>query len=158
LNLAQCSGSAETKGIDLRSRIEPRLAVLADREMLSTVLRNLLNNALKFTSQGGEVSLEADIQGDFVRLSVKDTGTGLDPESRRKLFQTKKHFSKEGTAGESGHGLGLILCRELVEKNGGRIWVESEPGKGSCFFFTVPRPAATRCRVEGRTSAEELQT
>jgi signal transduction histidine kinase len=158
LNLAQCSGSAETKGIDLRSRIEPRLAVLADREMLSTVLRNLLNNALKFTSQGGEVSLEADIQGDFVRLLVKDTGTGLDPESRRRLFQTKMHFSKEGTAGESGHGLGLILCRELVEKNGGRIWVESEPGKGSCFFFTVPRPAATRCRVEGRTSAEELQT
>ena len=158
LNLSQCSGSAEAKGIALRSGIEPGLSVLADREMLSTVLRNLLTNALKYTSRDGEVCLEADIQADSVRLLVKDTGTGIDPDGLRKLFLTNIRFSKEGTAGESGHGLGLVLCRELVEKNGGRIWVESEPGKGSSFFFTIPRPFAARCRVEGRTSAEELQT
>lgn len=151
LNLAQCSGSAEAKGIALRSRIEPPLAVLADRAMLSTVLRNLLTNAIKYTSQGGEVCLEAELQGDFVRLLVKDTGTGLDPESRRGLFQTEMRFSREGTAGESGHGLGLILCRELVEKNGGRIWVESEPGKGSSFYFTVPSSSASDSKAGGHT-------
>jgi signal transduction histidine kinase len=137
-SLDRCSVPAAEKNISLCSGTCSRLRVWADGEMVSTVLRNLLDNAIKFTSAGGAVRVEADREGDCVRLLVEDTGTGLDSESLRKLFCPETRFSKEGTGGEGGHGLGLILCRELVEKNGGRIWVESEPGKGSSFFFTLP--------------------
>jgi two-component system sensor histidine kinase/response regulator len=105
-----------------------------------------LDNAVKFTSAGGSVRVEADIEGDLVRVLVKDTGTGLDPNSLGQLFRFDTRVSKEGTAGEGGHGLGLIFCKELVEKNGGRIWVESEPGRGSSFFFTLPLPPSDKPR------------
>jgi signal transduction histidine kinase len=145
-NLALCSDPATAKNISLSSGIHSPLRAVADGEMVSTVLRNLLDNAIKYTSEGGAVRVEADIEDDFVRLLVKDTGTGLDSESRQKLFRSESRFSKEGTAGEEGYGLGLILCRELVEKNGGRIWVESQPGKGSSFFFTLPLLASADLR------------
>jgi signal transduction histidine kinase len=141
--VALCSGSARAKGVCLRSGIESGLWVIADREMVSTVLRNILSNAVKYTPEGGGISLHAEADGDFVRLMVRDSGTGMDPASLQRLFRIETRFSKEGTAGESGHGLGLILCKELVERNGGRIWVESGRGEGSTFFFTLPlAPAA----------------
>jgi signal transduction histidine kinase len=145
-NLALCSIPADAKNISLCSGIDSPLRVLADGEMVSTVVRNLLDNAVKYTSAGGSVRVEADIEGDLVRVLVKDTGTGLDPNSLGQLFRFDTRVSKEGTAGEGGHGLGLIFCKELVEKNGGRIWVESEPGRGSSFFFTLPLPPSDKPR------------
>jgi signal transduction histidine kinase len=145
-NVAQCSIPADTKKISLCSGIRSPIRVWADPDMVSTVLRNLLDNAVKYTSEGGEVHVEAEVEGGFVRLEVSDTGTGLDCESRGKLFRSETRFSKEGTSGEGGHGLGLILCRELVEKIGGKIWAESEPGRGSSFFFTLPLPSCEETR------------
>jgi signal transduction histidine kinase len=156
-SVALCSGSAEAKGVCMLSGIEPGLFVMADREMVSAVLRNILSNAVKYTPEGGRISLEADIDGDFVRLLVRDTGIGLDCESLRRLFRLETRFSREGTAGESGHGLGLILCKELVERNGGRIWAESDPGRGSTFYFTLPLAAgdvngAAAAQTDGRVT------
>jgi signal transduction histidine kinase len=86
------------------------------------------------------VRVNSEAENGHLATSVTDTGIGIDPEDLDKLFRIDTHLSRRGTEGEAGNGLGLILCREFVEKNGGRIWVCSQPGQGSCFTFTLPRP------------------
>ncbi len=104
------------------------------------MIRNLISNAIKFTPESGSVTLSAQVARQQVKVSITDTGVGMSPEVVSKLFRIDTKHSTKGTADEKGTGLGLILCKEFIEKNGGRIGVESEPGKGSVFFFTLPLP------------------
>jgi signal transduction histidine kinase len=113
------------------------IIVFADFDMLKTVLRNLISNAVKFTMPGGKIDVFAKQDKLNVTITVSDNGTGMNPETVNKLFDGKLHSTK-GTAHESGTGLGLFLCKEFVKKHGGKIWAESIEGKGSSFNFTVP--------------------
>jgi len=106
--------------------------------MLKTVLRNLVSNAIKFTKTGGAIIINAEVNPDNVTISVSDNGNGIPPENLAKLFNISEVLTTKGTAGETGTGLGLLLCKDFVEKLGGKIWVESESGKGSRFSFTMP--------------------
>ncbi|MEI7812982.1 MAG: ATP-binding protein, partial [Ignavibacteria bacterium] len=99
---------------------------------------NLLSNAVKFTRQGGKVIVKAtEVANNMVEISVTDSGIGMSEKFSEKLFKTDEKVGRKGTDGESGSGLGLLLCKEFVEKHGGRIWVESEIGKGTAFYFTI---------------------
>ena len=129
--------SADQKNIELNNYINQNLIITADENMISTVLRNLVSNAIKFTPNGGEVKVEASVEDDNVKISVSDTGIGIKPETIRKLFKIETSFTTRGTENEKGTGLGLLLCKEFVEKHGGKVWVESAVGKGSCFNFTL---------------------
>jgi signal transduction histidine kinase len=106
--------------------------------MVDTIVRNLLSNALKFTDAGGTIEVTALQDKSFVEVAVSDTGIGMNQESIDKLFRIDVKSTRPGTAGEKGTGLGLILCKELVEKNGGEIGVESKIGEGTTFVFTLP--------------------
>ena len=106
--------------------------------MINTVLRNLLSNSIKFTPRGGEVAVRTIIKPDEVIISVKDNGIGISQENIEKLFRIDTKYSIPGTDNEQGTGLGLKLCKEFVEKQGGRIWVESIENKGSEFRFSIP--------------------
>jgi signal transduction histidine kinase len=106
--------------------------------MLNTILRNLLTNAVKFSNRSGTVRVSAVQNGDFVQVSVKDDGLGICQESLSNLFKLDKMHSRKGTGGEKGTGLGLLLCKEFIEKHGGKIWVKSEIGEGTTVFFTLP--------------------
>ena len=105
--------------------------------MLNTVIRNLLANAIKFTPENGLVEIYATEKDTLVEISIKDTGVGITQETIEKMFKIDVHQSTKGTAGEKGTGLGLILCKEFVEKNGGIIGVDSEVGKGSRFYIQL---------------------
>jgi signal transduction histidine kinase len=131
---------AKNKSINLINQIPKNINVEADRDMLLTIIRNLISNAIKFTPKGGEISMKATQTKDdkFVQILVTDNGVGISKETQSKLFDIGENTSTKGTENESGTGLGLILCKEFVEKHGGKIWVESELGKGSNFKFTLP--------------------
>ena len=137
-NLASIKVNAANKKISIKSEIKYDIEVLADRNMLNTVIRNLLSNALKFTHTEGFVTIKALKTDDHIILSVKDTGIGIPEEELTKLFRLDVKYTNLGTAQEKGTGLGLLLCKEFVEKHGGKIWVESKFGKGSEFKFTLP--------------------
>ncbi|MGE5431024.1 MAG: PAS domain S-box protein [Syntrophomonadaceae bacterium] len=126
------------KKITLIEEIEPGLVVYADKHMTETVLRNLISNAIKFTGQSGTVSLIAERENGTVKITVKDNGLGMDTLQLSKLFRLSEHRSTVGTAQEKGTGLGLLICKEFVEKNGGDLIVESQAGQGSSFAFTLP--------------------
>jgi signal transduction histidine kinase len=112
--------------------------VFADENMILSVLHNLINNAIKFSYNGSEILINVkEVQGK-AEISVKDTGIGLSAENQEKIFRYDQHFLGKGTAGESGTGLGLILCKDFIEKNEGTIHVISELRKGSTFVFTLP--------------------
>ncbi|MDM8549088.1 hybrid sensor histidine kinase/response regulator [Desulfobacterales bacterium HSG2] len=130
--------NAEQKKIRVSHSVEPGTNVQADLNMTDTILRNLISNALKFTPANGEVSISAENEGELVRVSVSDTGIGMSDENMSKLFRIEGYFKSVGTAGEKGTGLGLILCKEFAEKNGGTLWVESEEGNGTTFTFSLP--------------------
>ncbi len=134
--------TAAQKGIGMRNLIAPGLWVQADQHMLETVIRNLTGNALKFTPRGGQVTLAARPDGKVVNVSVKDTGVGISPGDVAKLFRLDAQHTTLGTEKERGSGLGLIICKEMAERNGGQIRVESQLGSGTTVEFTVPR--ATR--------------
>jgi signal transduction histidine kinase len=106
--------------------------------MVRTIFRNLLSNAIKFTHNGGEIIIDSSLNNDLIACSVTDNGIGISPENISKLFKVDSTIRKKGTSNERGTGLGLALCKEFVEKNGGNISVESEPEKGSKFVFTLP--------------------
>jgi len=106
--------------------------------MTETILRNLISNAIKFTSVNGSVSIESEEDKNYSIVTVRDTGIGMDQKIMDKLFRIDVNHSTPGTANEPGTGLGLILCKELVEKQGGKIWVESKTNEGSIFHFTLP--------------------
>ena len=114
------------------------MTAYADHNMVDTVVRNLLSNALKFTDAGGIVEVSGQQNEGFVEITVSDTGIGMSQKEMDKLFRIDMKYTNVGTAGEKGTGLGLILCKELIEKNGGQIRVESEIGKGTRFTFTLP--------------------
>lgn len=130
--------SAEKKNVTVELNIPGDIIVNADTHMTETVIRNLVSNAIKFTP-GGKIVVSAvpDEEG-LVRISVKDNGIGIPPDMAGSLFSLTSRASRPGTDGEPSSGLGLVLCREFVEKHGGRIWVESEEGKGTEFMFTLP--------------------
>ena len=129
---------AISKNIELRSDVDNSLMIFADKNMIRTILRNLISNAIKFTSRGGKVEIGAKKHQDIVEISVSDNGIGMSDETISKLFRLDANLSTRGTENEKGTGLGLYLCREFVDKHGGRIWVESKPGSGSTFKLTLP--------------------
>ena len=148
---------AEKKSITIINNLPKDKFVFADKDMFETVLRNLITNAIKFTKKGGIIEIGCVetrhqlISGDaalslyqktdskIVELYVKDNGVGMNKEKQNNLFTISKNISTHGTENESGTGLGLLLCKEFVEKHEGNIWVESEEEKGSTFYFTIPR-------------------
>src|SRR2546421_957022 len=128
---------AEAKQIRLDCKVDPQLFVFADRDMINLVLRNLVSNAIKFTPEKGKIIIRAEEKRSFIELSVKDNGVGISSENLEKLFN--EYYTSKGTANESGTGLGLMLCKEFLAKNGGQMKVQSEEGKGSTFSFTLPK-------------------
>ncbi len=136
VNLVQ--NNARDKNIKLIDSVDDDLAVWADRNMTDTVIRNLLSNALKYTDQGGEIDLSSYVKNHKAYISVKDNGVGIPEENKKKIFRTDSLHSTYGTMDEKGSGLGLLLCKEFVEKQGGEIFFESKPGEGSVFTFSLP--------------------
>jgi signal transduction histidine kinase len=130
--------AAEKKGIKLVSIYDENQKAFADREMINTVLRNLINNAVKFSGEGNSIEIKTKTENSHIKVLIKDQGIGISEENLKKLFRIDVKFKSSGTSGEKGTGLGLILCKEFVEKNHGQIKVESVLGKGSTFSFTVP--------------------
>lgn len=130
---------AKGKKITLKSNVSPRLTAFADKNMISTVLLNLVSNAVKFTPQEGKVEVLAYEKNNHIEVEIVDSGVGISPKNMPKLFKPEEKFHTEGTDKEKGTGLGLILCKEFIEKNEGEIWAKSEEGHGSHFFFSLPR-------------------
>jgi PAS domain S-box-containing protein len=130
---------ADKKQISIKLQIPEDLVVKADEQMIESLMRNLVFNAVKFTPNGGEITIAAKkIPGNFVVVSVRDTGIGMSKVMQDKLFRLDEQTHRKGTDGEPSTGLGLILCKDFTEKHGGTIWAESEVDKGSTFFFTIP--------------------
>lgn len=129
---------AENKQVYLKTKAEKPVYIYADKEMIEVVLRNLISNAIKFTPKEGEVVIDIKEDEELIEVLVSDTGTGMSEEAKNKLFGDE-HFTTKGTSNESGTGLGLMICKEFLKKNGGTIHVESVLGKGSTFAFTLPR-------------------
>jgi len=132
------SDAAYKKNIEVQNEIKGYILAFADRRMINTVVRNLISNALKFTEPGGKIVLSYTKENKFIEVAVSDTGVGIREENIPKLFDLTEGFSTRGTNNEQGTGLGLILCKEFVEKNGGEIRVESKYGEGSKFIFSLP--------------------
>jgi PAS domain S-box-containing protein len=135
--------NAKHKNINLNVNIPECLPIWHDKKMISTVVRNLLTNAIKFTKQRGDINIILADEPDQIKISVKDTGIGISQKNLHKLFNITEYFSMKGTENEMGTGLGLILCKEFVEKHGGKIIVETELNKGSIFSFTIPKTTAS---------------
>lgn len=133
------SDNAAKKGIILINSSVKNTLVSSDNNMLFSILQNLISNAIKFTFQYGKVEIRDEDSGDFVKVSVIDNGRGIPQDILDKIFRIDTKVSYSGTSGEKGTGLGLVLCREMIEKHGGKIWVESEEGKGSIFSFTLKK-------------------
>ncbi|SFV28368.1 ATP-binding protein [Thermoflavifilum thermophilum] len=136
-NIRFCQWQAEKKKIQIRYDVPERLQVYADREMLRIILRNITTNAIKFTHENGHIFIGAEKLNGMVKIWIKDDGVGIKPADRPKVFGME-NFSSRGTANEIGTGLGLVLCKEMVESHGGSIWFESEENKGTTFYFTLP--------------------
>lgn len=137
----QLLGPMQGKDILIKNEIPSPCLAFADSNTINLVIRNLITNAVKFTNDGGEVYIRGKEGSGEWQISVQDNGIGMKPEILRILFDKTAPYTTRGTANEKGTGLGLILCKEFVEKNGGKIWVESQEGKGSTFFFTLPKAA-----------------
>ncbi len=129
---------ADSKNIHLLPRIYLQLEVYADEDMIKTVLRNLISNAIKFTYPGGKIEIHLTTDKEFAWVSVKDNGIGLSPEEQKKIMNGKKWLTTYGTKNEKGYGLGLQLCRDFIRMNKGKFHIVSTPGKGSTFSFTIP--------------------
>ncbi|HEY3370975.1 MAG TPA: two-component regulator propeller domain-containing protein [Prolixibacteraceae bacterium] len=129
---------AEAKGIDLANQVPQGLVAFADINLLQTILRNLISNAIKFTPEGGTIQIKASEQNNVIQISIIDSGIGMSQNQVGNLFKAENNQTRSGTNGEKGSGLGLFLCKEFIEKNMGTITVESQAGKGSTFSFTLP--------------------
>lgn len=141
LNIDIVNEFAKQKDIQFINKVSEDSVVTADISMLNTVLRNLISNAVKFTQRGGKVEIGTSdnlLEG-YTQFYIKDNGIGMNTETIKKLFKIDKKATRPGTEGEPSTGLGLLLCKEFVERHGGKIWVESEEGKGSTFYFTLPQ-------------------
>ncbi|WP_291728079.1 tetratricopeptide repeat-containing sensor histidine kinase [Bernardetia sp.] len=135
---------AESKDIQVINEVDKKIEVFADPNQIDVILRNLVGNALKFTPNEGKITVSSQLKSDSVIVSVTDTGVGMSEENLKKLFKKDEHFTTQGTNNEAGTGLGLILCRDFVEANGGTIRVESEEGKGTSFIFDLPLAEQTQ--------------
>ena len=124
--------------ISVENRVKEDTIVFADVKAIETVTRNIIANAIKFTESEGKVIIEAKQSGNEMIISITDSGVGMSENVRKKLFRIESQHSSVGTNNETGTGLGLILCKELIENQGGKIQVASELGQGSKFIFTVP--------------------
>ncbi len=138
------SGAAFQKNIELTSLVGNDVFVFVDKELIGQVFNNLISNAIKFTRDGGNIIITVNPSSKprFVEFSIKDNGVGIKEENLKYLFKVESKFTSEGTSGEKGSGLGLSLVKEIIEKHGGKIWVETEYGKGSDFRFTLPIASA----------------
>ncbi|MEI7810922.1 MAG: PAS domain S-box protein [Ignavibacteria bacterium] len=141
-NIELLKGNAGLKNITLQNNIREDINVMADRNMIDTVLRNLLTNAVKFTGTDGKVCIDVRVFEKTIEVSVADNGVGIMPEIMDKLFRIDQSFSTAGTNGEAGTGLGLIICKEFIEKHRGHIKTESSPGGGTKFSFTISKDSA----------------
>ncbi len=144
-NIDLLTENAKQKGIKISYSTDSDIFVYADQNMIDTIIRNLVSNAIKFTKHGGGIDISATVN-DIVEIAISDNGVGISDERMDKLFRIDidRNIRTQGTSGELGTGLGLILCKELVKKNGGKIWASSEKGKGSTFKFILhqkPDPA-----------------
>lgn len=131
--------SAKEKNIEFEYKIPSNTFVYCDSNMVHTVFRNLISNAIKFTENGKIILDIIELDEKYYQINIQDTGIGISSNSLTKIFKLENKFTTPGTRRESGTGLGLILCKEFVERNSGKIWVESELGKGTTFSFTLPK-------------------
>ena len=129
---------AEIKKISIKLDMPESVVVNADIDMIKTVVRNFLSNAVKFSNEGTEVLVKVEVKGDRAVVGVKDHGCGIGEDDQKMLLHTNTHFSTFGTNNEEGSGLGLLLCQDFVVKNGGKLWFTSVKGKGSTFYFDLP--------------------
>ena len=136
VSLANPNLAAKSQTVEVE--IDDELTVFADKDMIATVIRNLVFNSIKFSYPDTVIRIEGKKIGQSIQISVIDQGVGIDAEKQHKFFNYEENTTSTGTAGETGSGLGLVICREFVEKNDGLIWVESEPGQGAIFRFTIP--------------------
>jgi signal transduction histidine kinase len=135
--IEMCNRNAVEKNISISNKVDTGTYVHADVDMLHSVLQNLLMNAIKFTRGNGQIIVSSIEKAGLVEISIQDNGIGISGEKSRSLFNFDTIFTTNGTSGEKGTGLGLPLCKELVEKQGGKIWMESKLVKGSKFTFTL---------------------
>jgi len=149
-NISNITAYFTDKNIELHSYVDHSIEAELDKDMFNTVLRNLLNNAIKFSRKGSSVSILAIQSDDQITITVKDTGIGIAEKDIDKLFRIDVQYTNIGTAQEKGTGLGLLLCKEFVEKHGGKIWVESVLGKGSEFKFTIPGLNSTAAKIDAK--------
>ncbi len=131
-------GNVHRKNITIQQLIDENLTVFADENMLKTIFRNLISNAIKFSHENGTITIKSAVIDQQVEVTMIDTGVGIPPKNMPLLFRSDATVSTKGTSNETGTGLGLILCKEFIEKHNGKIWVGSEVSKGSVFKFTLP--------------------
>lgn len=133
---------ADAKKIAIHNKVEPNTIINADQYMISTVVRNLISNAIKYTNEGGNINIYANYfeldQIKYLKVTVEDNGVGIEPSKLNEIFSIESKTTTPGTHNETGTGLGLILCKEFIEKHGGIIWAESAVGEGSRFYFSIP--------------------
>lgn len=129
---------AAQKSIEIENCLPNNIKIYADKQMVETIFRNLISNAIKFTHRDGKIEILGQQTDSEARFCISDNGVGIKAEHIPNLFRIDKSFKRYGTADEKGTGLGLMLCREMVERQAGRIWVESEPGQGTRVYFTLP--------------------
>lgn len=139
--LSLLTSNAEQKNISIVNDLEEETYVFADENMMQSIFNNLVTNAIKFTNKNGLITISSKHIDDMIRFVVKDNGVGMSVEQKQMLFGMNKSFTTPGTTNEKGSGLGMILCKDFIEKHGGKIWVESDSGLGSEFFFTIPAAA-----------------
>jgi len=137
-NVTLLKSAATNKKIQIDTQIDEDLSAYADEYMVTTVLRNLLYNAIKFTGSSGKITITAEEKPNYIEVKVQDNGVGISEKDLKKLFKADVYYKTRGTDKESGTGVGLILCKDFIEKNGGKISVESKPKKGTTFYFTLP--------------------
>jgi signal transduction histidine kinase len=135
--------AANNKGIKIQTLVDDKTTVFADHNLLQAVIRNILSNAVKFTPKGGTIIIQGKEDDKNTTISIKDSGIGMDAKILENLFQLDVKTNRKGTDDEPSSGLGLILCKEFVEKHGGKIWVESEENMGSTFYFSLPKNETT---------------
>ena len=127
------------KNLIIKNNIAPDVFILADKHMLTTIIRNLISNALKYCNKDGEITVALQSNASETQISISDTGVGIDPKVLKNLFNVHKLISKEGTDHEKGSGLGLQICKALVERHNGKIWFESDLGIGATCHFTLSK-------------------
>ncbi|GAB6059825.1 PAS domain-containing sensor histidine kinase [Desulfonatronum parangueonense] len=138
MSLASPKDEARRKEITIRLDLAQGLTVLIDQPMIKTVFRNIISNAIKFTPRGGEIVITARQDGPSITMAIQDNGISMDEQTLATIFSIQNTKRRLGTEGEKGTGLGMVLCRQFIERHGGRIWLESAPEQGTTVFFTLP--------------------